>query len=49
MAMGEAVGVAASLAAGDDGSFHTVDAEALRNDLRSRGAIVDYDPSWDIS
>lgn len=41
MAMGEAAGVAASLASRGDGSFVSVDIEALRLELRRRGAIVD--------
>jgi hypothetical protein len=46
MAMGEAAGVAAGLALGAGRNFHTVDTDALREELRRRGAIVDYDEGW---
>ena len=46
MAMGQAAGAATVLIPAD-GGFADVDFEALRTSLRSQGAIVDYDPSWD--
>ena len=46
MAMGQAAGAATVLIPAD-GGFADVDLEALRTSLRSQGAIVDYDPSWD--
>jgi len=42
MAMGEAAGAAAAHATRSGGSFTGVDAQALRADLRERGAVVDW-------
>ena len=46
MGMGEAAGVASGIALAGDRNYHTVDIEALRAELRSRGGIVDYGESW---
>jgi succinate dehydrogenase/fumarate reductase flavoprotein subunit len=41
MAMGEAAGAAAAQSLANDQAFHEVDIDALREDLRGHGAIVD--------
>jgi hypothetical protein len=46
MAMGEAAGVAASMALENHHGLRQVDTETLREELRKRGAVVDYDEAW---
>jgi hypothetical protein len=46
MGMGEAAGIASALALNGSGSYGDVDTTLLRNEIVSRGGVVDYDPVW---
>ena len=47
MGMGEAAGIASSLALQGNRIYRDVDTEALRSEIVSRGGVVDYNPAWE--